>query len=101
MQAVPLRPITDSADLYLRAIALPVSWEQHEDVPVCEPVEDSMRQIPHLIAACAFALVFSMPGPGQDSPSLGDLARQAQKDKANNAAPKKVFTNDDLHPVRD
>jgi len=49
----------------------------------------------HLIAACALALAFCLPGHGQDSPSLGDLARQAQKDKGN-ARAKKVFTNDDF-----
>ncbi len=48
-----------------------------------------------LIAACALALVFCAPGRGQDSPSLGDLARQAQKDKANKP-PAKVITNDDM-----
>jgi len=36
-----------------------------------------------------------MTGHTQDSPSLGDLARQAQKNKTN-APVKKVFTNDDL-----
>lgn len=49
-----------------------------------------------LFATCAMALLFCLPGHGQDSPSLGDLARQAQKDKSNAPAPKKVFTNDDL-----
>ncbi len=48
-----------------------------------------------LIAACALALVLCAPGRGQDSPSLGDLARQAQKDKANKP-PAKVITNDDM-----
>src|SRR5882672_5138291 len=50
-----------------------------------------------LYITCAFALVFCLPGHAQDSPSLGDLARQAQKDKSN-APSKKVFTNDDLPP---
>jgi len=41
------------------------------------------------------ALIFCAPGRGQDSPSLGDLARQAQKEKA--TKPKaKVITNDDM-----
>src|SRR5271167_1496153 len=63
-------------------------------VPDC-PMEVTMPRILSLIAACALALVFSSPGHGQDSPSLGDLARQAQKDKANK--PKaKVITNDDM-----
>ncbi|HEV7968215.1 MAG TPA: hypothetical protein VGP19_11630 [Candidatus Acidoferrales bacterium] len=48
-----------------------------------------------LIAACALALVICAPGRGQDSPSLGDLARQAQKDKANKPQAK-VLTNDDV-----
>ena len=47
------------------------------------------------VAACLFVLVFCMTGHTQDSPSLGDLARQAQKNKTN-APVKKVFTNDDL-----
>jgi hypothetical protein len=47
------------------------------------------------ISACLFAIVFCAPGHAQDSPSLGDLARQAQKNKAN-APAKKVLTNDDL-----
>jgi hypothetical protein len=46
-------------------------------------------------ATCALALVFCLPGYAQDSPSLGDLARQAQKDKSSTPA-KKVYTNDDL-----
>jgi len=51
-----------------------------------------------VVSACALALVFCAPGKAQDSspsPSLGDLARQAQKDKANKPAAK-VITNDDL-----
>jgi hypothetical protein len=48
-----------------------------------------------LIAACALTLAFSAPGRGQDSPSLCDVARQAQKDKANKP-PAKVITNDDM-----
>lgn len=48
-----------------------------------------------LIAVCALALAVCAPGRGQDSPSLGDLARQAQKDKANKPAAK-VITNDDV-----
>ena len=61
----------------------------------------------NLIVACALALVIFAPARAQDSapssPSLGDLARQAQKnkdrDKDNDSATKpaaKVFTNDDL-----
>jgi hypothetical protein len=48
-----------------------------------------------LIAACALALVVGAPGRAQDSQSLGDVARQAQKDKANKP-PAKVITNDDM-----
>jgi hypothetical protein len=48
-----------------------------------------------LTATWALALLFALPGHAQDSPSLGDLARQAQKDKSN-APAKKVLTNDDL-----
>jgi hypothetical protein len=49
----------------------------------------------NLIAACAFALTFCSTGHGQDTPSLGDIARQAQKDKANKPQAK-VITNDDM-----
>jgi hypothetical protein len=56
-----------------------------------------------LIAACALALVACASMRAQDSssssPSLGDLARQAQKDKDKDKANKataKVLTNDDL-----
>ncbi len=51
------------------------------------------------IAACALSLVFCSMGLAQDSTqSLGDIARKAQKDKANNkpAATAKVITNDDM-----
>jgi len=52
-----------------------------------------------LIAACALALVTCASARAQDSPSsspsLGDIARQAQKDKANKP-PAKVLTNDDM-----
>ncbi|HEV2520872.1 MAG TPA: hypothetical protein VGT24_00710 [Candidatus Acidoferrales bacterium] len=52
-----------------------------------------------LLAACALVLAVCAPGHAQDaaapSPSLGDIARQAQKDKANKPAAK-VLTNDDL-----
>ena len=50
----------------------------------------------HLLASFALAAALGLPAQGQDSPSLGDLARQAQKDKANAPAAKKVFTNEDL-----
>ncbi len=48
-----------------------------------------------LFAVCGLALLFCAPSRGQDSPSLGDLARQAKKDKANKP-PAKVITNDDI-----
>ena len=54
-----------------------------------------------LIATCALALAAGASMRAQDSssssPSLGDLARQAQKDKAKaNKPAAKVLTNDDL-----
>lgn len=62
-----------------------------------------MARSPILIAACALALVAGVTARAQDaqpsSPSLGDLARQAQKDKDKDKANKtaaKVLTNDDL-----
>jgi hypothetical protein len=48
-----------------------------------------------LMAVCALTLAFCGSGHAQDSPSLGDLARQAQKNKTN-ASAKKIFTNDDF-----
>lgn len=48
-----------------------------------------------LFTACALAIIFCAPSRGQDSPSLGDIARKAQKDKANKPAAK-VITNDDM-----
>jgi hypothetical protein len=54
-----------------------------------------MQRSVNFIAACLVALVFCAPGHAQDSPSLGDLARQAQKNKSNSPA-KKVLTNDDI-----
>lgn len=56
-----------------------------------------MSQRLSFVATCAFALVFGVPGQAQDSPSLGDLARQAQKDKSSSPA-RKVITNEDLPP---
>jgi hypothetical protein len=47
------------------------------------------------ISTCALALICCLPGRAQDSPSLGDVARQAQKDKANKPTAK-VYTNDDM-----
>jgi hypothetical protein len=50
------------------------------------------------VAVCALALASCGTARAQDSPSLGDLARQTQKNKAS-APAKKVFTNDDFAPV--
>jgi hypothetical protein len=46
-------------------------------------------------AACALSLIFCLSGHAQDSPSLGDLARQAKKERGN-APATKVLTNDDI-----
>jgi len=65
--------------------------------PDREQWEDAMPRSLSLIGVCALALVFSLPAHGQDSPSLGDLARQAQKDKEKANKPSaKVITNDDV-----
>jgi hypothetical protein len=48
-----------------------------------------------LLAGFVVALNLCTAVRGQDSPSLGDVARQLRKDKSD-AAPKKVITNDDL-----
>jgi hypothetical protein len=61
-----------------------------------ERKEGNMPRTLSFITACLLALVFCAPGHAQDSPSLGDLARQAQKDKAKDPAAKRVITNDDL-----
>ncbi len=50
-----------------------------------------------LFAACALAFFVCSPIRSQDSPSLGDVARRAQKDKDKaNKPPAKVITNDDM-----
>jgi hypothetical protein len=54
-----------------------------------------MTRTGSLIAVCALALSFCPSGRAQDSPSLGDVARQAQKDKASKPVAK-VITNDDM-----
>lgn len=59
-----------------------------------------MPRLFSLIGACALALLVCAPGRAQDSsaspsPSLGDIARQAQKDKAGKPTAK-VITNDDV-----
>jgi hypothetical protein len=49
------------------------------------------------LAVFACVLILSTPGYSQDQPSLGDVARQARKDKEKKAAqPKTVVTDDDL-----
>jgi len=49
------------------------------------------------LAALTWMLIPSAPGYAQDQPSLGDVARQARKDKEkNNTPPKKVITDDSL-----
>jgi hypothetical protein len=50
---------------------------------------------PRLIILAAIVSVLSMPGRSQDSQSLGDLARQLQRQKST-AQPQTVITNDDL-----
>jgi hypothetical protein len=61
------------------------------------PLEVTMPRTLSLIAVCALALAVCAPGRSQDSPSLGDLARQAQKDKDKSSRPAaKVLTNDDV-----
>src|ERR1700692_187631 len=57
--------------------------------------EGTMRRGLYFFATCTLALILCLPGHGQDSPSLGDLARQAQKEKTG-APTRKVFTNDDI-----
>jgi hypothetical protein len=52
----------------------------------------------HFIAIFALGVAVCVPGHSQDSPSLGDLARKAQKDKATTPATAKVITNEDLPP---
>jgi hypothetical protein len=49
------------------------------------------------LAVLACVLIPSTPGYAQDQPSLGDVARQARKDREKNAAqPKTVITDDNL-----
>jgi hypothetical protein len=60
-----------------------------------------MRRMFSSIGACVLAAAFCASTRAQDSsspssPSLGDLARQAQKDKASKPATAKVITNDDM-----
>jgi hypothetical protein len=58
-------------------------------------MEGNMSRNLSLIVAAGLALVVWSPVRGQDAPSLGDVARQAQKDKVNKPAAK-VITNDDM-----
>ncbi len=49
------------------------------------------------LAVLPCVLILSTPGYSQDQPSLGDVARQARKDKEKKAAqPKTVITDDNL-----
>src|SRR5665213_1279850 len=53
-----------------------------------------------ILSTGAMALLCCLPGHAQDSPSLGDVARQAQKDKnIANRPTAKVFTNEDMPSV--
>ena len=49
----------------------------------------------NFLSASVMVLLFCLPGRSQDSPSLGDLARQLQKGKSNTPATKTI-TNDDI-----
>jgi hypothetical protein len=53
-----------------------------------------LRNLGFLLAS-VLVLLFCLPGHGQDSPSLGDLARQLQKEKGNTPGTKTI-TNDDI-----
>lgn len=64
-------------------------------VPDRNTTENAMQHKLSLIAACALVLLFCQVGRAQDSPSLGDVARQAQRDRVKKS-PAKVFTNDDM-----
>lgn len=56
-----------------------------------------MSRTLNLIVGCALALAICVPArSGDTQQSLGDIARQAQKDKASRPAATKVLTNDDL-----
>src|SRR5215469_17432534 len=62
--------------------------------------ENAMRRLFGLLVVALLALAVELPAAGQDStsPSLGDLARQVQKDRDSNRpnAPTRTLTNDDL-----
>ena len=79
----------------MKRVSAEVRW------PGSRSKEDTMSRRLTLIAACALALAVCASMRAQDSssssPSLGDLARQAQKDKDKaNKPTAKVLTNDDL-----
>jgi hypothetical protein len=57
--------------------------------------EDPLPRSLNFISAGALALFFCLSAHSQDSPSLGDVARQAKKDKTDKPVAK-VFTNDDM-----
>jgi len=50
------------------------------------------------LAALTWVLIPSAPGYAQDQPSLGDVARQARKDKEKNTAQRKAVITDDSLP---
>jgi hypothetical protein len=56
-----------------------------------------LKKISFLLAL-TWALMSSVPSYAQDQPSLGDVARQARKDKEKNAAQPKTVITDDTMP---
>src|SRR5260370_7003617 len=56
-----------------------------------------LRKISYL-AGHLWVLIPSMPELGHDQPSLGDVARQARKDKEKNKAQAKTVITDDTLP---
>jgi hypothetical protein len=60
-------------------------------------VEATVLRKMTFLAGFLWILIPTTPACAQDQPSLGDVARQARKDKEkNNAQPKKVITDDTL-----
>jgi hypothetical protein len=60
-----------------------------------QSLEDNMLRKLSFLSASLMILFFCLPGRSQDSPSLGDLARQLQKEKGGTPATKTI-TNDDI-----
>jgi hypothetical protein len=72
-------------------------WYSLSHCRLAKAQEGKMSRSLKIIAAGALILFFCVSGRGQDSPSLGDLARQAQKNKDKTDKPAaRVITNDDL-----